>query len=520
MLKANQKKSKNKAPGDHEPAECDHTIHGEFIHHKPKTAKENKELVRIRQQKDIRDIIVPCRQPLEIPRILPASEFQRLKKQSYVVTAAERKAIFEENERKKMQLRRESEQRKEKMKNLQQTQTATKGSTLEKVESDAKRKNMYLLQRAFEMQQEQEDEIKNVNSIILASKCLAIREAQIAEKNLIKREIEEEENRLDMMMEQERQRGLLEEQKKRDKEAERTQTFVTQIQQQIKEIEIQNLIEAEHKEEEARNINLALVAMQQEERDRQRQKMENRLKIRADMKQANDDMENYRALQREEERLADARLKEFMKQKHDREAAIEAEIKANKAAKEREIARLTATQAKAADLQALRDEMNAYRVHEETEREWRKKEKEGAIKKKEMLAQLKRDREQQIEDIRKAQAAELARDEEEFLKVAQMQYEIFAKEQEKHAEKKRMANQYRKEILKQVNERESERIDARKTKLEEGNALRLEDELRRVRINDTLERKLRILRRNNVPEQAITDVQRQIKTRLSKTKAK
>lgn len=54
-----------------------------------------------------------------------------------------------------------------------------------------------------------------------------------------------------------------------------------------------------------------------------------------------------------------------MKQKHDREAAIEAEIKANKAAKEREIARLTATQAKAADLQALRDEMNAYRVHEE-----------------------------------------------------------------------------------------------------------------------------------------------------------
>lgn len=81
-----------------------------------------------------------------------------------------------------------------------------------------------------------------------------------------------------------------------------------------------------------------------------------------------------------------------------------------------------------------------------------------------------------------------------LLQVAQMQYEIFAKEQEKHAEKKRMANQYRKEILKQVNERESERIDARKTKLEEGNALRLEDELRRVRINDTLERKLRILR--------------------------
>lgn len=55
---------------------------------------------------------------------------------------------------------------------------------------------MYLLQRAFEMQQEQEDEIKNVNSIILASKCLAIREAQIAEKNVIFKNVTDWNNKL------------------------------------------------------------------------------------------------------------------------------------------------------------------------------------------------------------------------------------------------------------------------------------------------------------------------------------
>lgn len=46
-------------------------------------------------------------------------------------------------------------------------------------------KNEYLLQRAKELRQEQEDEIKKANGIILATKCRAIRNAQIAEKRVI-----------------------------------------------------------------------------------------------------------------------------------------------------------------------------------------------------------------------------------------------------------------------------------------------------------------------------------------------
>lgn len=48
----------------------------------------------------------------------------------------------------------------------------------------AKAKNEYLLQRAHELRQEQEDEVKKANGVILATKCRAIRNAQIAEKKV------------------------------------------------------------------------------------------------------------------------------------------------------------------------------------------------------------------------------------------------------------------------------------------------------------------------------------------------
>lgn len=51
------------------------------------------------------------------------------------------------------------------------------------------------------------------------------------------------------------------------------------------------------------------------------------------------------------------------------------------------------------------------------ERDWREKEKEKARKKKQQQLEMQIGRQQQIEDLRKAQALELARDEQEFYQV-------------------------------------------------------------------------------------------------------
>lgn len=52
------------------------------------------------------------------------------------------------------------------------------------VEAAAKAKNEYLLKRANELRKEQEVDVKKANGVILATKCRAIRNAQIAEKRV------------------------------------------------------------------------------------------------------------------------------------------------------------------------------------------------------------------------------------------------------------------------------------------------------------------------------------------------
>lgn len=114
--------------------------------------------------------------------------------------------MMEKAQQEKLKLQEESQKRKEALTKAQQHQATKQGSKLGKVhisrlncrvakhsgcaffllkvEDDATEKNLYLLQRAYDLRQEQEEEVKNVNSLILATKCMLIREAQIKEKEV------------------------------------------------------------------------------------------------------------------------------------------------------------------------------------------------------------------------------------------------------------------------------------------------------------------------------------------------
>ena len=54
---------------------------------------------------------------------------------------------------------------------------------------------------------EQKDEVKNMNQMMLYSKCVTIRDAQLEEKKHIMAEAQEEERRMDLMMEIEAHEG-------------------------------------------------------------------------------------------------------------------------------------------------------------------------------------------------------------------------------------------------------------------------------------------------------------------------
>lgn len=79
--------------------------------------------------------------------------------------------------------------------------------------------------------------------------------------------------------------------------------------EQIKERELQRLLEAERKEEESKMINRALIAVQKDEEEKRRKKDEENLKMREELHKSNMELERYRMLQKEEERIANMRVR-------------------------------------------------------------------------------------------------------------------------------------------------------------------------------------------------------------------
>ncbi|KAH1007192.1 cilia- and flagella-associated protein 45 [Dendroctonus ponderosae] len=497
--------------GDHTPEQCNHKLNGEFIHFKPAKATDGKEKVTAIETMGTRELIVPNRQPIDRPGIFALSEFKRLKQQAHVVTREDRMKMLEEAERQKNKLVMESTQRKEALLKTQKPTKNQPGSKLETVESEAAKKNLYLLKRSQELMIEQDERVKEANGIILATKCRAIRNAQIAEKQSIEQQKKEEEFRLNEMMEQQRQMKIKREEAKREEDERKKQRYVKEVMQQIKENELDRLLEAERIEEESRMLNKALIELQKDEEARLKAKREMQEKMREEFKKANTEAERYRNLKSEEQRIADLRVQEFMRQKAEREEALEKEKVLMKEAKEKEIARLRAMQEKNQDLQAALDEMNAMRSQEEKEREWREQEKQAALKKQKMVIELHEARAKQIEDIRNTQARALARDEEDFKKVAKVQHELHQKDLEKLAKKKDEIAQHRKELLRQINEKERERINWQQERFEDGKAQRMEFVLKDKSVEDYLKQKIEKLKEHNVPDNYIKDIERQLK---------
>lgn len=135
----------------------------------------------------------------------------RLKNRAKVITAEERTQQQAIREAEKKRLIDESEERKRKFKELEKNKVVKKGS-----ESLRNTDEGVILDKAFMAKQEQEEEIKMANRVILTTKCQVIRDAQIAEKNEIERELRDENIRLEKMMNEDRENALKHEDKKRD----------------------------------------------------------------------------------------------------------------------------------------------------------------------------------------------------------------------------------------------------------------------------------------------------------------
>lgn len=478
---------------------------------RPPKALRGKELVQYVTHEGMRVMLVPSKEPNYYPITVKQDEIERLKAKATVVTEKDRLRISEEARQERARLEAESAARKKYLQSFDQKGGTAMGVRLTEMEREARDKANYLLKRAWELKKEDEDDVKAANSLILKTKCQAIRDAQLAERKLIQKEIKEEEKRLEKMMEDENTRAVELEKRKLELEQGRKERYVKELNEQVEEIQARRLLEAEKIVEERKRVNEAMYLVMLEELEKLKELEESKKETREALNKANEQIKRAQEIEREEARLADLKMQEYIRMKIEREEKLEREQQEERKRKELETARLRALQEAASDLQAIQDEMNAIRRQEEYEREWRRKEKEAALKRQKMEEECRIQREQQVRDIHKVQAMEIAREKREFEKILQVQMELQEKERLLELRKKHEAEVYREQILKQINEKEKERIEERQEKFAEGLALKAEEAKRQSEIRQILEKKIEQLKQHKIPEMYISEIQRQLK---------
>ncbi|KAG7223041.1 hypothetical protein INR49_015930 [Caranx melampygus] len=488
-------------------SEVEETLFGS---RKPKD--QDGETIQIITKDLIRNLRVPWKDPSGESIVLSPAELKRITSTStHFLTREKRFALKEAYYRKKDE---EMKAADEKKCELYKADLAHEENlALTELELEAQERAQRLVERANDMRLEQEEEIKKLNQLILGAQCQATRDAQIQEKKQIQVELTEEEKRLDTIMEVERRKAVetmeqIEEQQKRQRIS-GMQQICDQIKQRLEEKQLEDEmkeLEKQQTREKQEKMNMEDLKTLEKKREEQQRLLEEVMRI-------NNEILRAKEQRKEEEKLADMRNMEFIKKKMEREAEYEAEQRRIKKEKELEIARLRARQEKAKDYKAEQDELRARRNQESMDREWRKKEKELAIKKAQEEAMLRAARLEQVQCKEHFLSIEAGREKAEFERVLKVQKEATAKQKEEEKKQRQKALGHSEAIRRQVKERELSAIARRKEVFKEAERLMEEAQQRRQRLDEIKEKKLKELKAIGLPEKYCREVER--KARVS-----
>merc|ERR1712066_130939 len=235
--------------------------------------------------------------------VIPASELNRLKDNATLLSKAEQEELKKRAEDAYNERMKRSQIRKEKM--LQMEEERKKNAMLVDKESGGLAQKNSVLERAKRMIDEEMDDVKHMNQMMLYSKIVTIRDAQVHEKRNIQAEKEEEERSLDAMMEIERLKALrmYEMREKERLESQREGSKV--IIEQIKDRQAQRMREEEARDQERAFILKQIEALKAEEVEQQRQK-----KVAAERLMLEVNTANSAAMKIKEEKMLVEKLEE------------------------------------------------------------------------------------------------------------------------------------------------------------------------------------------------------------------
>ncbi|RNF27192.1 flagella associated protein [Trypanosoma conorhini] len=369
------------------------------------------------------------------------------------------------------------------------------------------------LERAKNLIDEQFEEVRAMNQIVMEAKCLAIRNAQLMEKKRGKEAERKQEEELDQMMvlESKRAQRLYEEREREQVEGRKKNLAVIRAQLEEREIDRIRKLEAHQQEQEAMTRHIE--RLREEEAAEKLRRQEAARRLMEDAALSNAEQIKLKKRQQELELEEERQVLEYIKAKEERERRFAEEQQRIRDEKEREVARLRAQQQRVQDKQAELDEIRAKRAQEAHARETRRKEKERKENERAILQELARVREQQMEERKRIKAEQHQQELEELEHIVAVQKLALEKDRERKARARHLHEENSLAVLKQIMEVEERRRRERHEHVAEGNNLLMQMRDREAAIEAIRQRKLAELEELGVPEEYTKALTKKIKVR-------
>uniref|UniRef100_A0A7S4VAZ6 Cilia- and flagella-associated protein 45 n=1 Tax=Alexandrium monilatum TaxID=311494 RepID=A0A7S4VAZ6_9DINO len=485
-------------------ADVDETLFGGGGHNRTNPRRDNgkeiqivgKDTVQVRKRFDRNSQPAGGKQDAVV---IAASELNRLRDNAKLLTKEE------EIEQKKLQEEAYAERmaksvaRKERIRQMEEERKKNAMLVDNSEKTERAQKNS-VLERAKRMLDEDMDDVKHMNQMMLYSKIVTIRDAQIQEKRNVQAEREEEERQLDAMMEIERLKALKMYEVREKERVESQRSGAKVIIEQIKDRQASRMRAEEQRDQERAFILKQIEALKAEEVEQQVQKKMAAERLMQEVNNANTAAMKIKEEKMLAEKLEDQKVLDYQESKERRERELEEEKIRIAMEKEKETARLRAMQEKAQDKAAEMDALRAKRAMEAAERAARNKEKAEKERLEAINQELTQARQQQQaeKERRLAEQAKFERDEFERIIEVQMQQEDA--ERQRQTEEKGMRVGHSKELRAQIAAREEKAYQERRDFLEEGNMVRAQIGAERKKLEKIKMRKIDELKKSGVPE--------------------
>jgi hypothetical protein len=466
------------------------------------------ETLRIVTKDQVRTLRVPNKETQPGNLVLAWSDYVRVRENAVVQTQAERQAQELLLETQHDHVAQASRSRRKQFEEFDVTRKTNEPPS--QLDLDTAKKEQSMLANARELLAEQDDEIKKINELILEAKVHAVLDAQVSEKREIKQHEAEHDYRLDLMMEEERVRGLLEAERIERSLKEEHMQGRRELEAQIEERELQGLLGNEIREQEQKAMLEKLELLHLEDYESAQQKRDEARALMADVSRANQEAIRIRQTREAAAQLEDAKLAEFLAMKAEREQELEEEGLRKKAAWERQQARMIESQDAQSSLQEERDGLAERRAHAERERKARAQAvidaRNKAAAREELLAGLNT----QLESRAHERARVAEDDYKEFHTNLKALEDVIITEKttESESHARRVAN--KEGVIEQIKEKEREAIMERVNFFEEGSELGKEAAERAARIAEIKERKLEALRMSGIDPSHLVQVERAV----------